>query len=203
MDSFKLPHLSLDIRGGIGRSHRNTRLKKDPSVIIFLVHQMDSDSGFGFASTYHSLMHMPSVHPFPSELRQKRRMYVDDISGKTFRKKSWQHLQKTGQDYHIHAMAIHQRGNHIRVVDLSTCEHTHRHTQLPAARDNLRIRIIAHHKRDFRSALTRPEISDNIDSVAARTRGEDCYSYHNKDFSTDFSISVSESLHFANVAKLL
>ena len=169
MDSFKFPHLGLDISRGVVWSHRHARLKKYAPVIISVVYKMYGDSGFCLARSYHSLMHMPSVHPFPSVFRKQRRMYVDDFSGKTSCQKSRQHLQKTGQNNHIHTITIHQRENHIRAVDLSPCEHTHRHTQLPAACYYLRIRIITHHKRDFRGAPTRPEISDNIDSVAART----------------------------------
>jgi hypothetical protein len=71
-------------------------------VVKLLVDHMNRASRLFFARGQHRRVHMVAEHPFASELRQKRRMDVENPTGKRSNKIRFHFQAKTRETHHLH-----------------------------------------------------------------------------------------------------
>ena len=67
--------------GAVARQHGALGLQERLSVVVVLVHEVDGDPAVGASRSQHGLVDMVPVHPLAAELRQQRRVDVEDALG--------------------------------------------------------------------------------------------------------------------------
>ena len=83
------------------RQNRTRYLENNFTVVINIVHIMNTDAAFLFFIGDHRFMHRWSVHALSAIFWQKGRMDIDDLSGICFKQDIGELPEKTGQDNKI------------------------------------------------------------------------------------------------------